>query len=115
MGNKWRIKCRLAKKNERRSWKNDRGEGYLVNVELIDEDGSRIQGTFFKDMVDKFDDILNENSCYVISGGMVKVSPAKYAVVKNEYCIVFEKSTEIELIDDDGSVAGCVSESPNSF
>jgi hypothetical protein len=66
-------------------------------------------------MVDKFDDILNENSCYLMSGGTVKVSPAKYATVKNEYCIVFEKNSEIELIDDDGTVAGSAQESPNSF
>jgi replication factor A1 len=42
MGNKWRIKCRIAKKNDRRTWRNDRGEGYLLNVELVDEDGARI-------------------------------------------------------------------------
>ncbi len=42
MGNKWRIKCRIAKKNDRRTWRNDRGEGYLLNVELVDEEGGRI-------------------------------------------------------------------------
>ena len=36
----WRIKARLTKKGERRNWKNERGEGYLMNIELIDEDGS---------------------------------------------------------------------------
>ncbi len=38
----WRIKARVIKKSERRSWKNDRGEGYLMNVDLMDEEGSQI-------------------------------------------------------------------------
>ncbi len=42
MGPKWRVKARLVKKSERRSWKNDKGEGYLVNVEFMDEEGTRI-------------------------------------------------------------------------
>jgi|LauGreDrversion4_2_1035121.scaffolds.fasta_scaffold618512_1 hypothetical protein len=36
----WRIKVRLIKKGERRTWKNERGEGYLMNIELMDEEGS---------------------------------------------------------------------------
>ena len=54
MGWNWRIKARLVKKGEKRCWKNDKGEGYLMNVELIDEDGSQIQGTLFKEIADKF-------------------------------------------------------------
>jgi ssDNA-binding replication factor A large subunit len=42
MGRKWRIKARVVKKSERRSWKNDRGEGYLIHIELIDEEGTKI-------------------------------------------------------------------------
>ncbi len=38
----WRIKARVIKKSERRTWKNDRGEGYLMNVDLMDEEGSQI-------------------------------------------------------------------------
>lgn len=47
-------------------------------------------------MVDKFDNILEENSVYIVSGATIKVSPHKFATVKNEYCLVFEKNTEIE-------------------
>ena len=61
MGKRWRIKARIIKRSERRTWKNERGEGYLINVEMMDEDGTKIQGTFFKDMVDKFEGILHEN------------------------------------------------------
>jgi replication factor A1 len=95
MGPKWRFKARLVKKSERKSWSNERGEGYLLNVEFMDEEGTKIQGTFFKDMVDKFDDILVEGFVYLVSGGTVKASAHKFATVKNEYCVVFEKTTDI--------------------
>jgi replication factor A1 len=36
----WRIKARVTKKGERRSWKNQRSEGYLLNIELMDKHGT---------------------------------------------------------------------------
>ena len=54
----WRIKARVTKKGEKRTWKNDKGEGYLINVDLIDEEGTQIQGTLFKEIADKYFDML---------------------------------------------------------
>ena len=42
MQGRWRIKTRLVKKGDRRSWKSEKGEGTLLNVELIDEEGCMI-------------------------------------------------------------------------
>jgi hypothetical protein len=56
-------------------------------------------------MVDKFCDKLNEGSVYVMSGGLVKEATGKFAVRKNNQCIVFDKYSEINEIADDGSVA----------
>lgn len=42
MGSKWRIKARVTKKGDKRSWKSEKGEGTLMNVELIDEEGTMI-------------------------------------------------------------------------
>jgi len=36
----WRIKARLIKKYERKCWKNARSEGYLLNIELMDQHGT---------------------------------------------------------------------------
>lgn len=38
----WRIKARITKKYERKSWKNARSEGYLLNIELMDQHGTQI-------------------------------------------------------------------------
>jgi hypothetical protein len=40
-----------------------------------------------------------------MTGGVVRDSPPKFATVKNDFCIVFDKFSEIKEIEDDGSVA----------
>ena len=45
----WKIKARVTKKHNKKTWKNNRGQGTLLNVELIDNQGTQIQATFFND------------------------------------------------------------------
>lgn len=100
----WKIRARIAKKYERRHWENSRGKGYLLNFELIDEYGSSIQCTLFKDAVDKFDEILEEGCVYTFSGGQVKLANIKYTSVKCDYSIVFDVNSEMIKITDDESI-----------
>ena len=32
----WKIKARVTKKHNKKSWRNEKGKGTLLNVELID-------------------------------------------------------------------------------
>lgn len=43
-----------------RSWSNARGEGTLFSIDLLDEDGSEVKGTFFKADANKWYDQLQE-------------------------------------------------------
>ena len=36
----WRIRARVTKKGEQKQWKNQKGEGVLMNIELIDKEGT---------------------------------------------------------------------------
>ncbi len=45
----WKIKARVTKKHLKKSWKNQRGCGSLLNIELIDMAGTQIQATFFNE------------------------------------------------------------------
>jgi replication factor A1 len=47
MRGNWRIKVRIAKKSDVKTWTNAKGSGSLVNLEFIDKEGSRMQGTMF--------------------------------------------------------------------
>lgn len=60
-GTDWTIKARITMKGEIKHWKNQRGEGYLLPFELIDEDGVQICATLFNDAVDKFNPILQQD------------------------------------------------------
>lgn len=50
----WAIKVRVTKKGDIKEWKNTSGSGSLFNVDLIDMEGTQIQGTFFKSQATKF-------------------------------------------------------------
>lgn len=52
----WKIKARVTKKYDMREWKNAKGNGYILNIELMDKDGTLIQATFFNDAAEKYKD-----------------------------------------------------------
>ena len=45
----WIIKVRVVKKGELRNWQNDRGEGQVLSLDLIDKDDTLIQATAFNE------------------------------------------------------------------
>lgn len=100
----WRLKARLVKKGERRSWKNARSEGYLMGVELMDSYGTMIQATFFKDACDKFEPILKEGCIYLLSNGNVKIANQRFSSIKNDFCLVFDRNAEITEVPNDESI-----------
>ena len=104
MSSNWMIKARVTKKGVPRHWKNFRGEGELLNIELVDENGDQIQGTFFNNHVDKFKDHIHENKVYAFRNGQVKQSNSRYTSIKNEYAITFGKDTVITLLEDDDKI-----------
>lgn len=36
----WKVKARVTKKYELKTWKNAKGEGHLMSIELIDGQGT---------------------------------------------------------------------------
>jgi len=75
----WRIKVRVTKIYPERSWKNDKGEGRLQGMELMDAYGGMIEATMFNNDIDKFKPILQEGKVYLISNALVKVANQKFS------------------------------------
>jgi ssDNA-binding replication factor A large subunit len=73
---------------------------------LIDQQGTQIQATFFNDQADKYDDFLKENCVYLFSNGTIKIANQKYTSIKNDYCIVFDRNSEIKECEDDEHISG---------
>lgn len=56
--NDWEIKARVVKKAPIREWTNAKGSGMLLNFDLVDREGTMIQGTAFHEAARVFDSII---------------------------------------------------------
>lgn len=95
--NNWTIKARVTQKSEIKTWSNQRGEGKLFNVTLMDESGE-IRGTGFNQVVDELYDKLEEGKVYFLSKARVNLAKKKFSNLTNDYELSFEKNTEIEEV-----------------
>lgn len=102
---RWTIKARVTTKSDIRTWSNAKGEGSLFSIELLDNSGTDIRGTFFREGVDKYYNMLQPGKVYRISGGRLKVANMQYNTCKSSFEITFDQNTEIHLDDDDGQIA----------
>lgn len=76
-----------------------------MNVDMIDQAGTEVQGTFFQEQVDRFDDSIRIGGVYLISCGVVKpLKDQKFASAGTDMTIVFDKQTKIEQVHDDGDI-----------
>ena len=65
----WVIKVKVAKKYPMRDWSNARGQGTLLNMDLMDKSRNMVQATFFNDGARKYNDELHEGKTYIMKGG----------------------------------------------
>ncbi|KAG6372888.1 hypothetical protein JVT61DRAFT_7323 [Boletus reticuloceps] len=93
--NNWTVKARVTHKADIRTWSNQRGEGKLFNVTLMDETGE-IRATGFNAAVDELYDKLEEGKVYYISRGRVNLAKKKFSNVQNDYEMTLERNTVIE-------------------
>ena len=93
----WTIKARVTNKSDIRTWSNQRGEGKLFSVTLMDESGE-IRATAFNAAVDELYDRLQDGKVYLISKAKVNLAKKKFSNVNNEYELTFERSTEVEEV-----------------
>jgi replication factor A1 len=95
--NNWTIKARVTQKSEIKTWSNQRGEGKLFNVTLMDESGE-IRGTGFNQVVDELYERLEEGKVYFLSKARVNLAKKKFSNIPNDYELSFEKNTEVEEV-----------------
>mmetsp|Transcript_21610 Transcript_21610/g.30270 ORF Transcript_21610/g.30270 Transcript_21610/m.30270 type:complete len:661 (-) Transcript_21610:282-2264(-) len=102
--NRWTIKARVTTKGDIRTWSNSKGEGTLFSVTLLDASGTDIKATFFKEAVDKFHPMLQEDQVYSFSGGRLKMAQQQYNTCKSSFEITFDQNSEIHLDNDTGDI-----------
>jgi len=92
--NNWTIKARVLQKSEIKTWSNQRGEGKLFNVTLMDETGE-IRATAFNQQVDQFEPILQEGKVYLVTKARVNLAKKKFSNLANDYELSLDRQTEI--------------------
>jgi replication factor A1 len=95
--NKWTIKARVLSKGEIKTWNNARGEGRLFSCVFADDSGE-IRATGFKDAVNMFYDLLQENQAYLISKGTIKAANKQFSNVNNDYEMTLDVNTQIRMV-----------------
>jgi replication factor A1 len=101
----WRIKVRVTKKYDVKKWNNARGTGELFTIDLVDAEGTQIQGTFFNQQVQKFFPMIKENKVYAVSGGSLKISNKKFTSIPHDYCLNFFDDTEFHEVAEDSAIS----------
>ncbi|KIL69845.1 hypothetical protein M378DRAFT_68419 [Amanita muscaria Koide BX008] len=101
--NNWTIKARVTQKSDVKNWSNQKGEGKLFNVTLMDESGE-IRATAFNDVVDTLYDRLEEGKVYYISRARVNLAKKKFSNLNNDYELGFDRSTVVEECQEASSV-----------
>ena len=100
----WRIKVRVTKKYDIKKWNNAKGTGELFTVDMIDVDGTQIQGTFFTQQVAKFHPMITENKIYTVANASIKLANKKFTSITNDYCLNFSDDTEFNEVAEDSSI-----------
>ncbi|TFY76589.1 hypothetical protein EWM64_g7426 [Hericium alpestre] len=93
--NNWTIKARVMRKSDIRTYSNQRGEGKLFDVTLMDDTGE-IKATGFNAVVDELYEKLQEDHVYYLSKARVNLAKKKFTTVNNDYELSLERNTEIE-------------------
>ena len=100
------IQARVLKKDPIRTYKNQRGDGHILSVLIMDNSGSPkniIKGTFFNEQALKYNEILEESKVFVFSGGEIKPKNARFNTTKHDCEITFNRNTQITQQADDES------------
>lgn len=103
-GKNWTIKARVTSKSQVRTFANDRGNGKVFSVDLLDKDGGEIKASFFNASCEKFFDTLTVGGIYTLSRGNVKVANKRFSSSKHNYEINFDADAVIAESADDHSI-----------
>ena len=101
--NGWAIRAKVISKTPKRSFTN-RTTGQpsgVFSAELMDEAGTTIEGTFWREAADKYYDTLEDGKVYIFARGSVKPANKTYNRTRNDYCLHFDASTEVEASEGD--------------
>ncbi|SCU87614.1 LAFA_0E07800g1_1 [Lachancea sp. 'fantastica'] len=101
--NMWTIKARVSFKGDIKTWSNQKGEGKLFNVNLLDTSGE-IRATAFNDNAVKYYELLQEGRVYYVSKARIQPSKPQFSNLSHPYELQLDRDTVIEECYDEVDV-----------
>eukprot|EP00798_Chlamydomonas_sp_ICE-L_P011132 gene11132-18752_t len=101
----WCIKAKVERKNDMRTINSQKGSMAVFSCELVDDQGSQIQATFWRGQAERYAETLEEGKVYVFAKFQVKPCNKQYSSVKNDYEIHFSDRTEVGEAQDQEAAA----------
>lgn len=95
--NNWAIKAKVVSKGSKRSF----SRGSVFSAEVVDEQGTTIEATFWREAADHAYELLEEGKVYIFGRGNVKPADKRYSRVRNDYALHFDTASELESCADD--------------
>ena len=72
------IKAKITKKSGLRTYQKNGADGHVFSIDLVDNDGGEIQGSFFGETAQEYHPKLEEDKVYIFSGGAVKMANQRF-------------------------------------
>ncbi|CAH9143687.1 unnamed protein product [Cuscuta epithymum] len=94
---RWAIKARVTAKGDIRRYNNAKGDGKVFSFDLLDSDGGEIRATCFNAVLDRFYEKIEVGKVYMVSKGSLKPAQKNFNHLKNEWEILLEASSTVDL------------------
>jgi len=94
--NKFKIKARVVKKSDLRTWSNSGGQGKVFDVTLKDTSGE-IKATGFNEMADKFHPLFEDEKVYLVETASIKPANMNFNKTGHNYELSFHQGTQVTL------------------
>ncbi|KAJ1412634.1 hypothetical protein SESBI_20365 [Sesbania bispinosa] len=95
----WRIKVRVIRL-WRSSYFKDNNNKPMIELVVLDEQGSRIQCTVKSIHVYLFENSINEGNVYMLENLSVALNSGKYKPTMHEFRMFFKRETRVTLVED---------------
>lgn len=65
----WRIKVRVTRKSTIKEWKNERGEGKILTINLVDCEGTQMQANFYNEAAANYNKLIFVGRVILLTNG----------------------------------------------
>ena len=99
--NRWTIKARVISKSELRTYNSAKmGEGKVFSMDICDDSGE-MRVTLWREAAERFFELINPGSVYLISKGQLRVANKKFCSLNCQYEMSLSYDSIVQLCADE--------------